>query len=195
MKRFFTLVLGCIFVLGVVSGCNKKTETNLVETNKNNSEWFNNLVTEDVDGNKVTKDVFSSKELTLINTWTTWCGPCIGEMPGLEALSKEYENNNSNVAIKGLIVEVDGTDMKTGLSDKEKELVKDIMKKSGATYQQLTVSEGLKKTDFKRTIEFPTTYFVDKKGNFVGEKVTGANSKEEWKKIIDERLKMVKDSE
>ncbi len=69
-------------------------------------------------------------------------------MPELEALSKEYENNNSNVAIKGLIVEVDGTDMKTGLSDKEKELVKDIMKKSGATYQQLTVSEGLKKTDF-----------------------------------------------
>lgn len=36
---------------------------------------------------------------------------------------------------------------------------------------------------------------MDKKGNFVGEKVTGANSKEEWKKIIDERLKMVKDSE
>ncbi|MGO1043449.1 hypothetical protein ACTPEO_11995 [Clostridioides difficile] len=38
------------------------------------------------------------------------------------------------------------------------------MKKSSATYQQLTVSEGLKKTDFKRIVKFPTTYFVDKNG-------------------------------
>ncbi|MCC0784938.1 TlpA family protein disulfide reductase [Clostridioides sp. ES-S-0108-01] len=193
MKRFFILILGCVFVLGMISGCTKK-ESKAVETNKDNSEWFNNLETEDVDGNKVTKDMFSSKELTLINVWTTWCGPCVGEMPELETLSKEYENNN-NVAIKGLVVEVEGTDIKTGLSDEEKNLVKDIMKKSGVTYQQLTVSEELKKTDFKRIVEFPTSYFVDKKGNFVGEKVTGANSKEEWKKIIDERLKMVKSNE
>ncbi|MCC0629523.1 MULTISPECIES: TlpA disulfide reductase family protein [unclassified Clostridioides] len=194
MKRFFILILGCVFVLGMISGCTKE-ESKAVEKNKDNSEWFNNLETEDVDGNKVTKDMFSSKELTLINVWTTWCGPCVGEMPELETLSKEYESNNSNVAIKGLVVEVEGTDIKTGLSDEEKNLVKDIMKKSGVTYQQLTVSEELKKTDFKRIVGFPTSYFVDKKGNFVGEKVTGANSKEEWKKIIDERLKMVKSNE
>lgn len=194
MKRFFIVVLGCICVLGMISGCSKK-ESKPVEKNKNNSEWFSNLDTEDVDGNKVTKEIFSNEELTLINVWTTWCGPCVGEMPELEALSKEYESNNSNVAIKGLVVEVDKTDMRTGLSNEEKNLVKDIMKKSDATYQQLTVSEELKKTDFKRVMEFPTTYFVDKKGNFVGEKVVGANSKEDWKKIIDERLKMVKANE
>ncbi|MCC0631067.1 TlpA family protein disulfide reductase [Clostridioides sp. ZZV15-6388] len=194
MKRFFVLVLGCVFALGILSGCSKK-ESKPIDTSKKNSEWFSNLETKDVDGNKVTKEVFSSKDLTLINVWTTWCGPCVGEMPELEALSKEYESNNSNVAIKGLVVEVDGADMKTGLSDKERDLVKDIMKKSNATYQQLTVSEGLKKTDFKRIIEFPTAYFVDKNGKFVGDKVAGANSKEEWKKIIDERLKMVKSNE
>lgn len=192
MKRVFMLVLGCVFVLGILSGCSKK-EAKSVETS--NSEWFANLETEDVYGNKVTKDVFSDKEITLINVWTTWCGPCVSEMPELESLSKEYENSNSKVAIKGIIVEIQGADMRVGLSDEEKDLTKDIMKKSGATYQQLTVSEGLKKTNFKRIIGFPTTYFVDKKGNFVGEKVTGANSKEEWKKIIDERLKMVKDNE
>lgn len=138
------MVLGCIFVLGMISGCSKK-ESKPVETNKNNSEWFNNLETEDFDGNKVTKEIFSDKELTLINVWTTWCGPCVGEIPELEALSKEYESNNSNVAVKVLVVEVDETDVRIGLSNEEKNLVKDIMKKSGATYQQLTVSEGLKK--------------------------------------------------
>ena len=85
MKRFFIVVLGCICVLGMISGCSKK-ESKPVEKNKNNSEWFSNLDTEDVDGNKVTKEIFSNKELTLINVWTTWCGPCVGEMPELEAL-------------------------------------------------------------------------------------------------------------
>lgn len=194
MKKFYVLVLGCIFVLSVLSGCSKM-ESKSVEMSEENSDWFTNLETKDVDGNKVTKDVFSDKEITLINVWTTWCGPCVGEMPELDALSKEYENSNSKVSIKGLIVEVKGTDMRAGLSDEEKKLVKDIMKKSGATYQQLTVSEELKNTNFKRVIEFPTTYFVDKKGNLVGEKITGANSKEEWKTIIDERLRMVKNNE
>lgn len=72
MKRFFIVVLGCICVLGMISGCSKK-ESKPVEKNKNNSEWFSNLDTEDVDGNKVTKEIFSNKELTLINVWTTWC--------------------------------------------------------------------------------------------------------------------------
>lgn len=194
MKRFFILVIGCVFALGTLLGCSKK-ESKPIDTSEKNSEWFSNLETKDVDGNKVTKEVFSSKDLTLINVWTTWCGPCVDEMPELEALSKEYESNNSNIAIKGLVVEVDGAYMKTGISDKERDLVKDIMKKSNATYQQLTVSKGLKKTDFKRIAEFPTTYFVDKNGKFVGDKVLGANSKEEWKKIIDEKLKMVKSNE
>ncbi|MWL34971.1 hypothetical protein, partial [Escherichia coli] len=63
MKKFFMVVLGCIFVLGVISGCSKK-ESKPVEKNKSNSEWFSNLDTEDVDGNKVTKEIFSNKELT-----------------------------------------------------------------------------------------------------------------------------------
>lgn len=59
----------------------------------------------------------------------------------------------------------------------------------------MIVFEEFKKIDFKRVMEFLIIYFVDKKGNFVGEKVVGVNSKEDWKKIIDERLKMVKVNE
>ncbi|MGO0916192.1 hypothetical protein ACTPEM_23430, partial [Clostridioides difficile] len=44
------------------SGCSKK-ESKPVEKNKNNSEWFSNLDTEDVDGNKVTKEIFSNKAI------------------------------------------------------------------------------------------------------------------------------------
>ena len=32
----------------------------------------------------------SKKKLKFINIWATWCGPCIGEMPGMEALYHDY---------------------------------------------------------------------------------------------------------
>jgi hypothetical protein len=39
---------------------------------------------------------------------------------------------------------------------------------------------------------FPTTFFVDSKGNLVGEPVLGSRSEKDWKKEISERLKLVK---
>lgn len=133
MKRFFIVVLGCIFVLGMIFGCSKK-EFKLVEKNKNNSEWFSNLDMEDVDGNKVIKEIFLNKEFIFINVWIIWCGLCVGEMLEFEVLLKEYESNNFNVVIKGLVVEVDKIDMRIGFLNEEKNLVKDIMKKLDVIY-------------------------------------------------------------
>ncbi|MGO1043450.1 hypothetical protein ACTPEO_12000 [Clostridioides difficile] len=53
MKRFFILVIGCVFALGILSGCSKK-ESKSIDTSEKNSEWSSNLETKDVDGNKVT---------------------------------------------------------------------------------------------------------------------------------------------
>ena len=40
--------------------------------------------TTDLDGNTVkSEDLFAQHELTMVNIWTTWCGPCKGELAGL----------------------------------------------------------------------------------------------------------------
>ena len=42
--------------------------------------------TTDIDGNAYTEKVFSDYDLTLVNCFTTWCSPCVNEMPDLDKL-------------------------------------------------------------------------------------------------------------
>lgn len=37
----------------------------------------------------------------------------------------------------------------------------------------------------------PNTFFIDKNGNQIGDEIFGSKSKNEWEKIIDEKLKLV----
>lgn len=113
-------------------------------------------------------------------------------MPELEELYQEYKDGP--VGIVGMLVDSSGTEKIAGLTDGEKELGKTILKKTKVTYPQLTPSEALIKTNFKRIIEFPTTFFVDEDGNFVGKPVTGAKTKKEWIEIIEERLQKADNS-
>jgi thiol-disulfide isomerase/thioredoxin len=53
--------------------------------------------TTDRDGNAYDDSIFADYELTLINFWEPWCGPCVGEMPDLETLYENYSD-------KGLLV-------------------------------------------------------------------------------------------
>ena len=38
---------------------------------------------------------------------------------------------------------------------------------------------------------FPTTFFVDKDGNIVGDTYTGSHTLDEWKEIVEKELKNV----
>lgn len=153
--------------------------------------WFAELETADIDGNPVTAEIFAENKLTLINTWATFCGPCIREMPELEALYQEYAEEG--VGFAGLLVDSTSTKLTAGLTEEDREAGELILEKTGVTYPQLTVSEGLLETDFIMLNSFPTTYFVDKDGNFVGEPVKRAWDKDSWRVIIEERLKMVEE--
>lgn len=155
--------------------------------------WFENYEGVDLEGNEVNSSIFAENELTLINGWASWCGPCVQEIPILDELSKEYEDKG--VGIKGLVIEMDGAIPNIELSKKEEDVVVDLLEKLEAEYQQLLVSEDLLETDFAYVGVFPTTYFVDKDGKFVGQRIEGALSKDMWQEVIDERLEMVRDNE
>ena len=90
-----------------------------------------------------------------------------------------------------MVIETQGV-IKPGLSDEERKKAEKVLKETGVTYQQLLVSEDLANTVLSNQLSFPTTYFVDKDGNLVGDPVEGSNDKAGWKRTIDDKLEELK---
>ena len=51
---------------------------------------FENFTAQDLDGNPVDESIFQGYDVTMINLWGTFCGPCLQEMPDLGELADEY---------------------------------------------------------------------------------------------------------
>ncbi len=47
----------------------------------------------------ILSEVLQSKKAVLINFWATWCGPCLSEMPGLEAAYQEFREDVAVIAL------------------------------------------------------------------------------------------------
>ena len=51
----------------------------------------------DLDGTKYPLPEAWAGHVTLVNLWATWCGPCLKEMPDLQAFSREQGGNGVQV--------------------------------------------------------------------------------------------------
>lgn len=187
MKKKILVGIMTAAAIMLCAGCAGKTGDGAVP-----ADMFASLDTVDFEGNEVTAAVFKENDLTLINTWATWCGPCVGELPELNELSEELDAEGIKVGIKGLIIETEKNGIRAGLSEEERKNVQGVLEAAGASYQQLLISEELAKSAVGRQAGFPTTYFVDSEGRLVGTPVTGSEDKDGWRKIIEERLEEVK---
>ena len=52
---------------------------------------FEAFTAADLEGNPVSEEIFKDYDLTMINIWATFCGPCISEMPDLGKLNEEWK--------------------------------------------------------------------------------------------------------
>ena len=57
-----------------------------------------------------TEKVFSDYDLTLVNIFTTWCSPCVNEIPELEKLYEEMKEKG--VGVVGVVLDTVGDDGK-----------------------------------------------------------------------------------
>ena len=143
--------------------------------------------TTDIDGNAYTEKVFSDYDLTLVNCFTTWCSPCVNEMPDLDKLYQEMKEKG--VGVVGMVIDSVGED---GTTDEDTVKKAQILKeKTGVTYPLLIPDAGNMNGRISGLSSFPESFFVDKDGNIVGDPIMGSRNLEDWKTAVEDALEKI----
>lgn len=122
-----------------------------------------------------TVDPVKTGKVTVINFWGTWCGPCVSEMPHLDALAKNYSDTVTVIAIHSL----EGyKKMPAYLAENYSDSAiifswEDTGRYNGDYYLQLGGGEG-----------YPYTVVLDKNGIITETKV-GSMSYEEMQTLVE----------
>ncbi len=179
MNRFLKITLFSLALLFVnnnhVQAFGTKEET--VTTTKD-FEFFNQKT---ITGKEISDDIFSEYDLTMVNIWATWCKPCVNEMAELEVLYKSLPTNVNLITI-------------CYDADTQNDLAKKILDTRGATFDTIVANDSIKKDTLSFLTAFPTTVFIDKNGNMVGDLMLGAppyNVAEIYMSQIESRLNAI----
>lgn len=199
-KKFPHILLLCsIGCLTFVNGCSSKEasdagnttqavadsqqETGDSETSQtDDSVSLGEFTLNDIEGNSYTQDMFADYDLTMVNVFTTWCTPCVNEIPYLETLNNEMADQG--VTVVGIIL--DALDSSGNVDEETIEKAKLLAERTGATYPFLIPDTGYLNGRLAGISAVPETFFVDKEGNIVGETYTGSRSLEEWTEIVEQ---------
>ncbi len=148
---------------------------------------LSNLQTVDIDGKEFSGKDFSDYDLTMVNVFATWCSPCVQEIPDLAEIQKEMKDKGVNIV--GVVTD---TVDQTGENQEALEKAKLIRERSKVEYPFLIPDKSNFNGRLSGIQAFPETFFVDKKGQIVGETYSGSHNKKAWLEIIEKELAKVK---
>lgn len=193
------MMLAAVLGISIMGGCSdqkeadaeKKTaakEENPTENDASGEESTVRAVgtfeTTDIDGNAYTETIFAEHELTLVNVFATWCSPCVQELPDLQKLSEEVADQG--VGVVGIVM--DTVDEKGNPDQEGVEKAKVLKEQAEITYPILIPDSGNLNGRLSAVQAFPTTFFVDKTGNIVGQTYEGSADLEIWKEVVETEL-------
>ncbi len=109
--------------------------------------------TVDLDGKVVkSEELFAAHEITMINIWATWCGPCKAEMPELGELARRIEAEGRDAAIVGICND----------ADEEPDACREILAERDVDYLNLLPFDDMDEKLYLTIL--PTTIFVNREG-------------------------------
>ena len=145
---------------------------------------FEDFTAQDLDGNPVDESIFADCDVTMINLWGTFCGPCLQEMPDLGEIADEYADKGFQIV--GICT--DAVNLDGEILEDVVETAKADAQETGADYLHI-VPVGEIFTDLlPRVTGVPTTIFVDSKEQQIGLADIGAKDKDAWIQVIEEKL-------
>ena len=174
--------------LGEMTPFNGQSAFEQPQTATSDADNVGTFETTDIDGNTYTEKVFSDYDLTLVNAFTTWCSPCVNEMPELEELYQKMKDQG--VGVVGMVldsVSEDGTP-----DDSIVQKAQLLKEKTGVTYPLLIPDKGFLNGRISGLQSFPESFFVDKDGNIVSDPIMGSNTFDGWKEAVEKQLAALK---
>lgn len=144
---------------------------------------------QDINGQTWTQEMFQDYEVTMVNIFTTWCSPCVAEIPELEELRRTMADQGVNVV--GVVMDI--LDENGEINQESLEKAKLLAERTGAQYPFLIPDAAYMNGRLTGIEAFPETFFVDKNGNIVGETYSGSGSLEEWKAVVEKELANLKE--
>lgn len=190
MKRLLLIILVLVMLVGCGAPAAEEQpmepeEEIAVETGEDTIP-LGTFTAQTITGETVDDSFFSNAELTVVNVWATYCGPCKQEMPVLGTLDRELES----VQVLGIVTDV--LDQQGEADPKQVELALELQSTYECDYPSLILNEDLAALGFASLTAVPATLFVDKDGNLVGQGFYGALDENGWRETIGERLEMAR---
>lgn len=118
------------------------------------------FTTTDLDGNPVSSaDLFAQNEITMVNIWATWCGPCVGELAELQEINERLKDKDC--AVIGL------------LADDDLDTAKQLIAENGVTYPVVLTPDNIYDLFYFEYI--PTSYFIGRDSTILAVPIVGAD--------------------
>ncbi len=168
-RKITALLFGIAFVCSVcISGCRNNEDApqaeqeaaDVAESPKSGFSNLNNFTADTLEEGAFTQENFADKDVTAINFWSLFCGPCIAEMPDIAVFEKTLPDN-----VQLITVCLDG--------EEDRERTKAILEEAGFEGVTLLNGDGDYQKLFGEIQYTPTTVFVDKDGNMMGNTLIG----------------------
>lgn len=185
--KFICLMLAALFALSVFAGCAPAEETPAavpeeppadVPSTEADKVLFDYSGIDMSGKEHKILDLCAEYDITMVNFWATWCGPCVNEMPGLQSL---YETQKENgIGVIGIWLDPENSEDKDA-----------VLQGAGTTYPILIFNEAMAETVNLQAI--PVSIFLDSNGYMIGDAVVGAHSEREWLSEITSRLSTLED--
>ena len=147
--------------------------TTLEKTAFTKGERALDFIAQDADGNSIKLSELRGN-VVVLNFWFIKCGPCVAEMPALNAIKEQYKNEN----VKFLAITFD-----------KQEMVDQFLEKKDFNYNMIPDASHV--IQMYGVQSFPTNIVIDKKG-YVTLKETGfrTNIKEALTESIEKSLRL-----
>lgn len=124
-------------------------------------------------------------KVVFLNFWATWCPPCRKEMPDIQSLYNEYNQNHDDVVFLGVANPRNENNMNTREVDKDG-IIKFL--EDNELDFPVVFDESGEIFNFYGISSLPTTFLINKDGNIVGY-APGMLTKDIMESVIEQTLK------